>query len=489
MASNTENLNLLMKNPSTDGADTFNIDTMLNENWRKIDANAGSVAKTLANILKPTTPPIIGLPPSTTPDGMFQALGNTGELHVWRKAVVTDKAGYNLGSPEGSFLASGSGQNSNNIKFTVYYSSSISVSDVGEAVLVSPKNVTYAYNSENSSDFQQRIRGKFIKIELQLYVGYPQRAPGSLMFIPTDATLSYITSGTSLGYPYDYCYIVDKMQKVQPYGVRTTITYPVSVNPNAYQEGSDAKPAGYVVGDVVTSKVKLGYSRLSSEMFYYYADTLSVSDDGKVSISTQNSYQVNRNSSTSELKAAMAGKFLQLYGSSGSAIELSGPFSTIPGEIVFIPADTSFNTETIRGDDYFTIDRYQPVTGYAAIPAGTTIEYLGKLGDKASVQVVSYVGTGTYGSGHKNSLTFDFVPKLVIVALSKDKSNNPNVMPSPKEGWSNMFLWIYGMKTTKTSSSELHFINDGKILSWYAYNYASNQCNESGSAYTAVAIG
>ena len=74
MASNTENLNLLMKNPSTDGADTFNVDTMLNENWRKIDANAGSVAKTLANILKPTTPPIIGLPTSTTPDGMFQAL-------------------------------------------------------------------------------------------------------------------------------------------------------------------------------------------------------------------------------------------------------------------------------------------------------------------------------------------------------------------------------------------------------------------------------
>lgn len=74
MASNTENLNLLMKNPSTDGADTFNVQTMLNENWQKIDNNAGTVAQTLANILKPTTPPLIGLPPSTTPDGMFQAL-------------------------------------------------------------------------------------------------------------------------------------------------------------------------------------------------------------------------------------------------------------------------------------------------------------------------------------------------------------------------------------------------------------------------------
>ena len=38
MASYTPNLNLLMKDPVTDGADTFNIETMLNENWKKIDA-------------------------------------------------------------------------------------------------------------------------------------------------------------------------------------------------------------------------------------------------------------------------------------------------------------------------------------------------------------------------------------------------------------------------------------------------------------------
>lgn len=37
MASYTPNLNLLMKDPVTDGADTFNIETMLNENWKKID--------------------------------------------------------------------------------------------------------------------------------------------------------------------------------------------------------------------------------------------------------------------------------------------------------------------------------------------------------------------------------------------------------------------------------------------------------------------
>ena len=37
MASYTPNLNLLMKDPVADGADTFNIETMLNQNWEKID--------------------------------------------------------------------------------------------------------------------------------------------------------------------------------------------------------------------------------------------------------------------------------------------------------------------------------------------------------------------------------------------------------------------------------------------------------------------
>lgn len=37
MASNTQRLNLLKKDPVADGADTFNIETMLNENWEKID--------------------------------------------------------------------------------------------------------------------------------------------------------------------------------------------------------------------------------------------------------------------------------------------------------------------------------------------------------------------------------------------------------------------------------------------------------------------
>lgn len=43
MASSTTNLNLYKKDPLTDGSDTFNITTMLNENWDRIDTAYGTI--------------------------------------------------------------------------------------------------------------------------------------------------------------------------------------------------------------------------------------------------------------------------------------------------------------------------------------------------------------------------------------------------------------------------------------------------------------
>ncbi|MEK4116571.1 hypothetical protein NST44_10385 [Paenibacillus sp. FSL W8-0919] len=50
MASNTPNLGLLKKDPMTDGNETFNIETMLNENWDKIDEAVGSCEAEITNL-------------------------------------------------------------------------------------------------------------------------------------------------------------------------------------------------------------------------------------------------------------------------------------------------------------------------------------------------------------------------------------------------------------------------------------------------------
>lgn len=85
MASNTPNLNLLKKNPATDGNDTFNVQTMLNDNWDKIDTAVKQVKDKVDTINVP--------PASTTQAGIVQltnATNSTSEtLAPTAKALKT----------------------------------------------------------------------------------------------------------------------------------------------------------------------------------------------------------------------------------------------------------------------------------------------------------------------------------------------------------------------------------------------------------------
>lgn len=85
MASNTPNLNLLKKDPVTDGNDTFNIQTMLNDNWDKIDTAVKHVQDELDSVSVP--------PASTTQAGIVQltnATNSTSEtLAPTAKALKT----------------------------------------------------------------------------------------------------------------------------------------------------------------------------------------------------------------------------------------------------------------------------------------------------------------------------------------------------------------------------------------------------------------
>lgn len=463
MASNTENLNLLMKNPSTDGADTFNVDTMLNENWRKIDANAGSVAKTLANILKPTTPPIIGLPPSTTPDGMFQALGNTGELHVWRKTVKNAEdvpAGYTLGEVQNVTKYPITDVRSGGYTIVTKAYSNLSVDIAGN---VSVDESSYV----NFYDDASAVRGKFIQVH----------SDSDILFIPNDANIS--TDYKTVGSAIIHNHYTDKYQSVTGYPLTpagTTITYPVSTNPNAYQEGSDAKPAGYTLGDLKTGSFAITSKSSPGGVGTSWNDSaaLSVSDDGTCTLATTGGTYIDGTTTNAATTAKN-----ELQGKFAYCNNTDTDFAS--SVIVFFPSNTIFT----KVGNIVYVDRYQPVTGYAAIPAGTTIEYLGKLGDKARVQVVSYVGTGTYGENNKNSLTFDFPPKIVLIAMAQLYSNKTYTgILYPFVGYGSSLLgssrgYVYSLLCNR---------NENSIYWWNEDDYG-NQLNISGYKYTAIAIG
>lgn len=415
-----------------------------------------------ANLLKDATAAQIGLPPSTTPDGMFQALGNTGELHVWRKTVKNAAdvpAGYTLGEVQNVTKYPITDVRSGGYTIVTKAYSNLSVDDAGN-VSVDESSYVNFYNDASA------VRGKFIRVH----------SDGDILFIPNDANIS--TDYETVGSAVIHNHYTDKYQSVTGYPLTpagTTTTYPVSTNPNAYQEGDDAKAAGYVLGDVVTGTFQFSAGNNTSPS-WYYSDGISVSNDGKITLQSSNYTTLYDGNSVSDA-SVLIGKFVMPVAQQTSPIT---PFVT--GMVYFIPSNATFSKS-----GHLYLDRYQPVTGYAAIPAGTTIEYLGRLGDKARVQVVSYVGTGTYGSSNPNSLTFGNLPEAIIFLGMVDSSESvysrfytqdetrvlyPKII---RNGRSDVYGYGFGYS--------IYGKRDGNTISWYSSKNSDCQANIHGYTY------
>lgn len=448
-----------------------------------------------ANLLKDATAAQIGLPPSTTPDGMFQALGNTGELHVWRKTVVTKDpvpevpGSYTLGDAQRLYVATRTFANSSYESYIegVLASNAITIDLDGKVTLTDPAEVTlYIYNRRDgvtSQTGREAISGysyflipstsaSFIGCEISM-------TKDTIYYIPSSSSYHRTSSSSGGQSSFDAAQLVTGVPGTPAIPAGTTTTYPVSTNPKAYQEGDDAKAAGYTLGEVVTGTFQFAPNyNTTNAITYQSCSNLQISNDGAVGIDTSDpSYrQVTFKYNTDVDGSDFSNRFVRLSSYAGGSVSPNPqtPFNgTVPSQIVYIPSDTTFDFGSPS-----TFDRYQPVTGYAAIPAGTTIEYLGKLGDKARVQVVSYVGTGTYGESNPNSLTFDFVPKVVMIQSPNQNTNlascialngSKSVVTHPGRGYASEFSW------------------NKKTVSWY--NPDGYQLNDSGKKYIAVAIG
>lgn len=127
--------------------------------------------------------------------------------------------------------------------------------------------------------------------------------------------------------------------------------------------------------------------------------------------------------------------------------------------------------------------------------AGTFTDISGGAIPMVSIETGSYVGTGTSGTSHPNALTFDFVPKILIVypELPYDTSGSSC-------SWG--FICLNGMTNVQTSHyargepDSPFYVNltwDGNSVSWNTPGSASgdsmNQCNGTGRTYYYVAIG
>lgn len=117
----------------------------------------------------------------------------------------------------------------------------------------------------------------------------------------------------------------------------------------------------------------------------------------------------------------------------------------------------------------------------------TTITYLGQLGGGARIEVGSYVGTGTYGSGNKNTLTFKNKRPKKVTVVPKTHSNNSQIVSGSfpfvngaKSAVARLYLGSYSSRNVNLSWSD-------DSVSWYSTESAAVQLNENSSTYFYVA--
>ena len=118
---------------------------------------------------------------------------------------------------------------------------------------------------------------------------------------------------------------------------------------------------------------------------------------------------------------------------------------------------------------------------------------IGYANGAARIVTGTYTGTGEYGSGSPNTLTFDFVPKLLFIVDGKASYTYMTlIIPG---------TYSYGMSTTGSSASTVNNVLNsasthrmqtslsGNTVSWYSKVSAGAQLNTADAVYSYVAIG
>lgn len=458
-----------------------------------------------ANLLKDAVVSKLGMTGDKTPNDMFGVLADCGNLHVWRKTVTTTEevpavpAGYTLGAEETTLMIAGTNQSYNTVTVTMTFSigGAVATNYDGAVSLtdIETSRNTVINKSNMYGDLINYIKGKFVTVSVSGSVNFGIEG---MWYIPSDATLDYRHLSRD-EYTYHYEVFISKAQKVTGYPYTpaihagTSVTYPVSTNRNAYQEGSDAKAAGYVLGDEEAGPFDL-CDTTDSSYLWEYSDSIDVTDTGAISLHSPTNIGIYRGSAAS-VPAVLVGKFF--------ASRMTGVNNFGNGVIYFAPSDATISRVNPAGSSYYKyqLSKRQPVTGYPAIPAGTVIEYLGCLGDKKKLQLITYVGIGTYGESGACSITASF-PIKVAIMLGYVYLNNTGILKYTRNALGDS----YGVMISESLDTTYHAYcgfntnsgggaygkksADNYTFSWYhPSNAPTNQYNDTGNTYYVLAIG
>lgn len=137
----------------------------------------------------------------------------------------------------------------------------------------------------------------------------------------------------------------------------------------------------------------------------------------------------------------------------------------------------------VKGTDYWTEADKEEILAALAGSGGS---------GGSNVASGSYDGTGTYGVNNANSLTFPFVPKLVLIVAHHNRTYEID----ERDDWEylasetflhSIFMVIATDLLTTEYKGSMKKSADGKTIYWYSSS-ASMQRNESRDTYYWIAI-
>ena len=151
--------------------------------------------------------------------------------------------------------------------------------------------------------------------------------------------------------------------------------------------------------------------------------------------------------------------------------------------------EKNITMKQFNGTDYDTL---YPKTIASQIPDVYSKSYIdSKLKNNSKIQTGSYVGTGTYGANNPCTLTFDFVPYLIIIRAQSYRTmiyiNGAGAVIYAETYPSGMLGVFHYLK----EGTEITTVNN--ITSWYndklsQSSGALNQLNNEGETYKWVAF-
>ena len=225
----------------------------------------------------------------------------------------------------------------------------------------------------------------------------------------------------------------------------------------------------------------------------YYSTEINFTSDGKVVLKNPQSLVVPRGTSSGALtilrNANLGGKYVTniLYRSS---VQVSDNVYLLPSNPSFqFDSENPYTNSAYRVTSNKTLGNgeYVQSNNRNAYPdSGESgryeYEYIGvpfeKLPVASSVEIGSYVGTGTYGQNNPNTLTFSKKPKLVLFGSAESVYT---------QGYTDQGFIYYGITTIFTTNTSSDYSNSvtysGNTMSWYCTKSALAQYNHQNITY------